>query len=394
MINCRKTENLHPALLVVPFYASLLISADSQLSRGLFNLVAFYTIFWLWKERSRISSLFNMSSLLGIACISYIAASSLWGESSDISTYLRWGIGLSLFWITLTILSQASEKHLHETALLLIFFTCMAALYSSIHYFVSPDAPSRNMGPGMIRHPILGPSVLISVGATSVMLMQYCKRFPLALISVLFASLLIYTLTTASRGPLLSLGAWGLALALSSPVPLYVKKAAIALGILFLLGLYLALPEFVMSLIERGSNYRIDIWKTVIPTLQDNFLFGRGINLDFVTTETSKNLEKITGLAIEHPHNLGLSTWLYCGFFGVALLAAATLSGITIMYQKNTRSFLYCFPLICAAFFLSLTDLSKLVSPPSAIWFIFWFPFAIISGLSTRQDIDGSNITS
>lgn len=394
MINFRTIKSLHPALLVVPFYASLLISADSQVSRGLFNLAAFYTIFWLWKNRASFSSKFNLSSLIGVIFIAYIAASSLWGESSDINTYLRWGAGLSVFWITLTILAQASEKHLYETALLLIFCTCIAALYSSINYFVSSDAPLRNMGPGMIRHPILGPSVLISVGATSVMLLQYCKRFPLALISVLFASLLIYTLTTASRGPLLSLGVWGLALALVSPVPLYVKKVAITLGILFLLGLYLALPEFVLSLIERGSTYRIDIWKTVIPTLQDNFFFGHGVSLDFVTTETSRKLEEITGLAIEHPHNLGLSTWLYSGLVGVMLLATTTLSGIAILYKKNTTSLFYCFPLMCAVFFLSLTDLSKLVSPPSAIWFIFWLPFAILSGLSTREDEDDSNVTS
>lgn len=375
----------HPALLIVPFYLSLIISGDSQISRGIFYLTALYAFSWLWKRKSTLQRTFNSSTLTGIAFISYIALSALWGGGNEIDHYLRWGIGLATFWIILIILAQTSEKHLAETALALIIFSCIAAAYSTTHYFLSADAPPRNEGPGILRHPILGPSVLISVSATAVMILQYCKRFPAILIGILFFSLLIYTLTTESRGPLLSLGIWALALIVTSPIRKEAKLIATFSGLLFILAIHLSLPDFISSLIARGSTYRIEIWKTVTPTLGENFFFGKGVSLDFVKTETSMKLKEITGLAIEHPHNLGLSTWLYCGAVGLILLIGTTLSGAAILYKKNPGSLFYCLPLICTTLFLSLTDIGKLITSPSAIWFIFWLPFAILSGLSARD---------
>ncbi len=242
------------------------------------------------------------------------------------------------------------------------------------------------MGPGVIQHPIMGPSILIAVSATAVMILQILDRFPTKLAAILFSCLLIYTLTAASRGPLLALGAWGAALCLTSPVTRKIKWIAVLATCLSLMILYASIPEFFHSLIARGSTHRIDIWAAIIKTLDDALLFGRGINLKFVDTEISRSLVPVTGLNIQHPHNLGLSTWVYGGLTGVTLLFATTISAPWVMTKKNINYFIAAIPVITAAFFLSLTDLSKLIAAPSAIWFIFWFPFAFIAGLSHRND--------
>ena len=156
---------------------------------------------------------------------------------------------------------------------------------------------------------------------------------------------------------------------------------------LSLIILYAVIPDFFHSLIARGSTHRIDIWAATIKTLEDTLFFGRGINLKFVDTELSQSLVPVTELHIQHPHNLGLSTWVYSGLTGVILLFATTISAPLIMAKKNMSYLIAAIPAITAALFLSLTDLSKLIAPPSAIWFIFWLPFGFIAGLSHRNDL-------
>jgi O-antigen ligase len=183
------------------------------------------------------------------------------------------------------------------------------------------------------------------------------------------------------------MGAWGIALCLTSPVTIKTKWVAALAACFSLALLYALIPDFFHSLIERGSTHRIDIWTATTKTLDDAPLFGKGINLKFVDTELSKSLVPVTGLNIQHPHNLGLSTWLYSGLTGVILLFATTISAPLIMAKKNVPALVAAAPVIITVLFLSLTDLSKLIAPPSAIWFIFWFPFAFIAGLSHREKI-------
>lgn len=379
-------KSVHPSVLIIPFYTSMLISADSQLSRWLFNFFALFIAYTLWDKRKELPEKLNSSALLGVALILYTMATLFWGEGDSFSSYIRWGTGLLFFWLGLILISCSPKEKLKETALHLCIATLAVCIYTILNYFFSSDAPSRNMGPGIIQHPIMGPSILIAVSASAVMMLQALGKFPTKLAAVLFSCLLIYTLTTASRGPLLALGAWGAALCLTSPVSPKTKWLAVLATCLSLIILYAVIPDFFHSLIARGSTHRIDIWAATVKTLEDTLFFGRGINLKFVDTELSQSLVPVTELHIQHPHNLGLSTWVYSGLTGVILLFATTISAPLIMAKKNMSYLIAAIPAITAALFLSLTDLSKLIAPPSAIWFVFWLPFGFIAGLSHRND--------
>lgn len=388
MINNTQQKGFpYESLLILPFYVLMLISADSQASRFTFNLAALYCLYWLIRREKKTSFSPNASTLLGIVFIAYLALSSLWSGTQFDATYLRWGLGLGMFWLSISIVMTSPSDTLETTAKALILISTATALYSVTYYFLSPDAPARNEGPGMTHHPILGPSVLIAVGATAVAILQYCHRFSWGLFSILLASLLAYTLTSGSRGPLLSLGIWTGLLVVSAPITLRTKSyilASCSLAGLIVLGVFI---DFFLGLLERGTTYRIDIWRATIDLIKESPLFGKGIGYSFMESKTSQDLELITGFRIEHPHNLGLSTWLYSGFTGIAMLFLTTISGAFILTRKHKqKALVFLLPLLGCLLFLSLTDLNRLVEAPSPIWFIFWFPFACISGLSARKE--------
>src|SRR5699024_585545 len=111
-------------------------------------------------------------------------------------------------------------------------------------------------GPGLLSSPILGPSILISTGATGLMLRQYLQRPSRAITVIFLICVSLYVLTTQSRGPMLGLAVWVLVSLLINPM--YLRRNLVMLGIL-LLALLISgdvFSAYTGKLIARGSTYR------------------------------------------------------------------------------------------------------------------------------------------
>lgn len=386
------TESLISALLLT-FFAALVAISQDLIGRNFLYLATLLTAYLLFKYPGARSPLRHPACLMGLAFITYLACSAFWG-AGDVMPYIRWGCGLSFFWIAVILVCQTGTRtRLIRFATALQLIVIVASLYATVHYFASPGEPFRNIGPGILHHPIMGPSIVIAVGAAGVMMRGLLDEENIGLTILLIASVTAYTFTTDSRGPLLADAAWIGALLILQKKHLKYTLTVIG-GLLAGLAALLAVePGYYQTLVARGDTYRFAIWQQTLPELAKHPVFGWGIDFQFLNTSAAQKLWPITHLRIEHPHNLALSTIFYSGLIGLVLLFATTAFGLYYINRYRRQSFIHYAPMVLAIFCLSLTDLSRLLDSPSPIWFIYWLPTALLTGMairfSTRGDTHG-----
>ena len=145
------------------------------------------------------------------------------------------------------------------------------------------------------------------------------RRLVLGLSMVMVAGALMLTFSRSAFFGFAVVNAWFLLSRRSLP--------AIAFAAALLAALLLAMPGAVWDRLASGwdsglnavSAGRIDaIWLPLMPDLQDNLLFGRGLE----STLWSNALRSGSMLEVTHPHNAYLRAALDMGVVGLALLCA------------------------------------------------------------------------
>lgn len=189
---------------------------------------------------------------------------------------------------------------------------------------------------------------------------------------------LLFILMTGSRGPEISI-------AIALPILLIWINPRI--GLLFIGSIvgsvailtvshFTILEHFWQVSAARGDSSRLAIWRMSWEAIKQRPLLGYG---------PTYLLPRIHNESF--PHNLFLSTWIYTGVVGLALLMACMFSAVHHAWRATSSH--RPLAIICLLYITlcGMTDLSQVARGPSLIWYIFWLPvlFAASSPLPTEK---------
>ncbi len=88
-------------------------------------------------------------------------------------------------------------------------------------------------------------------------------------------------------------------------------------------GIIQALPEGLVENLPLSWQWRLEIWAYTSDLIQQNFLFGHGLDASRPINQTAPLEGYQIDLLPLHPHNAALHIWLEQGLVGAALLAGA-----------------------------------------------------------------------
>jgi O-antigen ligase len=137
--------------------------------------------------------------------------------------------------------------------------------------------------------------------------------------------------------------------------------------------------DAVQHMADRGWSQRLDIWQQSLQMIREAPLFGHGLT---ALLPRAKD---------QFPHDLYLSTWLYGGAVGLALLLASLLLvarglwraapvGAVAGWERLSLAGMG----VCTCV-VGLTDLSQVVKGPGPLWYIVWLPLAMSIAFIRRQ---------
>lgn len=210
------------------------------------------------------------------------------------------------------------------------------------------------------KHQILGATIMgaVLLMAQAEALRTGNRRYWLAGLTVL-----AFIVLTGSRGPLLAVGAASLVLfGLQRPKVLLVPAAAsVAMAGLAWLSPTSLPARMIREQLGRGDSHRLRIWHEAWDAIGQAFWVGHGPSY------------KLSVPGESFPHNLLLSTWLYAGVIGVALLGAylACVLGNVLAPQNRARRPLGL-ALVVHTLLSAMTDFGQVIKGPSPMWYMFW----------------------
>lgn len=321
-------ENLRTAgrRLNVPMYLliltlSLYFVLDEGLHRTLYHVLVIPLSVALIPFQS-LKEIFRSTTFkLAILFLFYLSLSRLWAPEPSVGLFFE---DLSKILVTGFFMASVVAFVRHDKRFLTLLFISLGltggiAAIGAIAFFLgTQDFPAhRLIGFGQTDHAITGAAIYGVVG-----LSLWLYLLPMAtgarektLLVCGIAIIIFYMALTQSRGPMLALVTavvmiaflrrqWIALLSVAGPI------AAVAAMLLFL--------DFEPgTLIERGTSYRVELWRQTLSLIGSNFWFGNGLG--------DVDLETTSGMVINFPHSIYLSNQLYGGIVATVLLAALIL---------------------------------------------------------------------
>ncbi|WP_299584467.1 O-antigen ligase family protein [uncultured Microbulbifer sp.] len=379
----RALKTLHLAIPLF-FLSATTIQVDELYRAVFFCAVLPATLFLICRERKSFFTNTPSAFWVGAALLTYLFASTLW--STDITSkvairHLRWLIGTGIFICCMYIIGRdilENRRPFRHIAHAIVLFATVATLAT---YMLDGLYPARLTGPGFLSHAIQGPSALISLWAIG-----FIDRTPFdrrnALLTITATSMLLaYTLLTQSRGPLITL------------IVAIILYSALYLRSLYSLKLWplIMLPmvtlgalitqiewAFFQELLDRGSSFRLVIWKHTLSEASNHWLFGAGVATNLRETSAGLAVLNEVGINPEHPHSIIISMLYYGGVVGLGLFCI--FSGLLLrglICARLTGTGIACMISLITTFLLMSSDGYRLTSGPSPMWLTFWAPFAL-----------------
>ena len=302
----------------------------------------------------------DAGSLAGVALIGWFTLSIFWDSSGGGHLLWLWN-GLCTLVFFVFALECERER--------LVTIICVCALINAavaIALFgLGHGDPTRMAGWAETRHPILGASIIgmAVVLAVGRFLGGGDTRLPAATIVVG----LVFIVLTGSRGPLL-------AILVTLAVLLAALRPAALAGVAVIVAVPLVWPGIISRALERGWSNRLEIWQISFRKIAAHPIFGTG-----PATLLDRPGE-------DFPHNLFLSTWLYSGIIGLALLLILIALAVRAAWSEPNRVLRWTWLALLLHLVLSgLTDLSQITKGPGPMWYIVWLPIALV--LSSHRSL-------
>jgi O-antigen ligase len=336
----------------------------------------------LWRVAPRIAPwLREPVVLLPVLLVAWMAATLMWSDAPrphDLSRALwLWNCLCTLgFFLNLLLVAvpAAGSARLSST---LIGMGTLNAVFSIGRFLVAGGVGERMPGWAETRHPILGAGIIglclvLALGRACTPGIGRRVRAGLLAAVVVMAG---FIWLTGSRGPLVAVAAGCAVLLLG--LPRRVLLGLVAAVLLAVLGLHLAdrsvLPEALGRLTERGWSSRLDIWQQSLEMIRLRPVFGHGLTALLPRAKDA------------FPHDLYLSTLLYGGAVGLALLlgsfalAARGVARLPAGLERRTLA-----ALGVTACLIGATDLSQVVKGPGPMWYIIWLPLVLCVAAARR----------
>ena len=340
---------------------------------------------WVHRRAIRLGAL-PLHLLLANAFILLFLVSLAWDEQAHAKLgYLRiwaWDAICTLVFVN-ALADALSSSAIFRVRLirLLVGASVLNALISFVRLPFLPGAWSgevlRMGGWAATRHPILGAVIIgiVVLMAVSRALENHDWRYWAAAgIGLVFIAL------TGSRGPALAV-----MVALTVQIGVCRPRTLLALIVLGALGLaLLAAVDFdwvattVRNQLARGDSHRFEIWQMSWHDIEQNLWFGRG------------PAGRIDRPGEDFPHNLFLSTWLYVGAAGVALLVTY----LATVLRQSWRAVMLPDRMLNIAILLhvllsAMTDFGQAIKGPGPMWYMLW-----LSTLFCAANIGGGSLRS
>ena len=315
--------------------------------------------------------------ILVFVVILWSALTLLWGEDPGGGRVLKCFLGAvwtAIYFIAVVTVLRDDRENRRRIETVLIFAGAVNAALSIVLYVHSDKwhlSGARLVGWAETRHSILG-AMLIAVCflcATDRVLGERKHRLAHTIAA---AVCLAFIVMTKSRGPLLAVGAAAIVLTYGYSRRLGLAMAGIALvgavGVAIAATYHPAfLPEQLQELLVRPS-YRVYVWSFTLKRVAQRPLFGHGV-------------AAYLGMPwpFTFPHGMFISALFYTGVIGLALLVALVISITAHLVRAWNRAgtpllFALWVNVLCGG----MTDIGKLITGPSPLWFFFWLPVALI----------------
>ncbi|WP_422409951.1 MULTISPECIES: O-antigen ligase family protein [unclassified Endozoicomonas] len=294
---------------------------------------------------------------------------------------IKYFIYLVSFWVVASTLVRENVIDIEKLAILMMFASLLFSLaLFFVHLFIKGYPLSSRPNLHMIfrlGNPIMASMLLTFFTTTGIAILIDKKKYLISVI-ILILSISMQVLLQTRTGLAGYLGAF-LALSIfilfsSQNIKEKIRIAIAFAAIISLLFLALRLGIFD-RLIERGSSHRIELYIiTISEYLKNcNFLFGCGINYELSSVLNN-------GTAINHPHSIYSSQLIYFGILSLICILALQTKALLLFISKP-NPWLYGFVAASVCF---LFDGSKLYTNPGIEWLFFWFPLAILDGLTAK----------
>lgn len=251
------------------------------------------------------------------------------------------------------------------------------ALGSIARFLAMGGTEERMGGWAETRHPILGAGIigLCLVLALARAMAPGCPARRRAALLAAVAVMAGFVWLTGSRGPLAAVAIGGAVLL--GGLRRAWQAAIVAACVLAVALARLADPTLVLDVLdrmtERGWSNRLDIWRQSLAMIGGRPLFGHGLTALLPRAQDA------------FPHDLYLSTLLYGGAVGLALLLASfalAARGVWRLGPGAERRTLVALGL--TACLVGATDLSQVVKGPGPMWYIVWLPLVLAIAAGRR----------
>lgn len=388
----------HTALKAVFIAYIIYVSSHYASPKAIYSSIIFYVfaipsmLYYLYINPNFLYQILDKYKLLLFLFI-YLIVHSFY-MMHEMETYLfikgiRNIFATFLFIILSIIFFQQSDtkvKNLFFYSLCIIGIIFTIVSYVKYFYLKQYLINMRLVPFGFARHEILGASLYGIIGlialhftfVTHNLLYKLCFFF----LSIL---ILLLIMLTFSRGPII---AYGLCFATTLIIYsqshyktfIYIFITLIILTvILFLISLYTdIISVYLDHLVDRGTSFRIILWKLTISKIIDKPILGYGIRNIF-TSEVPGGYS---------PHNVYLSTAYYFGLPTLFLLIGIMAQAITKPLLNIEKDFYAKLVIILFlhAILSTMTDHGQLARGNTPIWIIFWLPICMSLAYNKNQE--------
>lgn len=365
-----KRRNVSFLLLPLSFYFfSFFTPIGSKANNNIFYFFVLLPFVLVTKSRALIYLFHSRIFIMAVALVSYLALRSFFFEPFELQRSfdpLRHLFSFLVFFsISTALFGQGLEQKLRVIAIWAAGWGAVAACC----YYAQHDLTSRLHYSGPISHPILGACVY-SVVCLFLVLSKQKKYLIVKFIAVflLFCCIVL----SQSRGPAASL-ILAVSVAGSMAGRCWLSLFPVAVMVSgWVLKNYIYMPFDRLFVVT--SSYRIEIWKQVFVDSWENgrWLFGHSV---LASEEVS-----VGNMVFAHAHSGYVATFFQGGLVGLVLLLALLFSTAWQVYRmRNYKNSALRIGMFVFAALIIFSDTHKLLDSPSAPWFYFWLPLALIA---------------
>ncbi|QXQ19322.1 O-antigen ligase family protein [Pseudomonas tolaasii] len=250
---------------------------------------------------------------------------------------------------------------------------CLLNLIAFFRFF----EPGMRMigGLGALDNPLLSSHVF---GFFCVYWLYVCvttKRLQALWLSIpAVAIMTLAIMATGSRTPLVAMVLAVLWMGLLSRN----RRSALMVGGLIVTAIVVLL-FYSHLLTERGSSFRLEIWRIILDRIADHPWIGHSYD-----SELYLNLENHETL--REPHSFALGVVYYVGLIGFIPWIFMLGRGLYLGFKGRAQPlFILASSLLAYGIGAGLTEGGGILSRPKEHWFLLWIPLALIAGLSLAQ---------